>query len=1074
MSQRRMSPASFDSSIFELQSLEKRVLMSGATPQAVIPATVTPSALLNQTVRTALVGRLPSGGLKNTLAPLVSNASAFDTALLNHMRTKVDARFYFGPNSIDDFASYIVSKNLEGNAEGLADDLLLHKFPEQGDGSTYPVQLPNNIDWDNTSYNSLSEFLPGLNRFAYWRNLSEGHLYTGDGEYMQEIINELSSWSSQNAVPTDATKWSTTGGVGWDLLTASLRAESWVWTYAQVLGSNSWTKEANTLFVSRMYDLGDFLYKNRSIGGSGYELTSNRSLFHAKGLLLTSQVFSDFATAGTWETAARGQMIDALNTQIYEDGSHFEQSPGYASNVISDLLESRYLDEINNDGAQWPAATEERISDALEAYRQELMPDGTLPAVGDTLRNTAGSIFFKAKTTYGTADPGDPLMARPRTRDVWLFGEEKVDPFMGLPAQPSLGARGKTFALADSGNYIFRSGNDTDARQFIFDAGPTGGGAHGHLDLLNFELYGYGRPLISDPGEYIYGQSSGRSYVVSTPSHNTISVGGKSHAYLEGAGNPSIIVDDYDVDGSHAQITVHHFGYEYVSGSPVLTRSIWYDLDGTMVIVDWAEGNTAQTITQAFNLQTEGDTTNVSAVQGDQSIKTRYASGGNVRIAPVYTPAGQTATRSLKFVTNDSSGGDYMDDAYRYTVSQTGTFVAFVTLVTAYDGLTVPDTTAAVISGTPAAGQAIQVELTENGTPETLTFTPPALTRPVNPNANIDLGGANDMAYDSSGRLHVVFHDRLEKSLKYTVRDTNGKWSIVQTIDNAENSGGGHLSLALDSKGLPGVAYFDGSSGDLKYAKFRDNAWVIEKVDTSGSVGLNPSLIFSRKDGPMISYYHKTKGDLRLAVSGGGGWIISTIDYTGNVGRWTKLMLDPNRPDSSKAVILYEDSTNGDYKVAIQGTFGDAESQSNAGYSLYRIDNLAHGGGYTSLAFRDTHATTGNRYQPAAAYYDGATMSLRYAYKDDAGWHASNVVTGQRRGLYNNLFFDTQGKPNIFYWNRNLDSAWRAKGGPGAWTFTSLGKSGRSMRVTQKSTGAIAFSTQEDSQGYLRIEYLGS
>ena len=100
-----------------------------------------------------------------------------------------------------------------------------------------------------------------------------------------------------------------------------------------------------------------------------------------------------------------------------------------------------------------------------------------------------------------------------RERDVFALGINAVKAYVSEPAfQPSLGDRGNSYAMPDSGNYIMRSGNDANARQIIFDAGPKGG-SHGHYDLLSFELSGYGRPLISDPGAYKYDTSADRAYV---------------------------------------------------------------------------------------------------------------------------------------------------------------------------------------------------------------------------------------------------------------------------------------------------------------------------------------------------------------------------------------------------------------------------------------------------------------------------------------------------------------------------------------------------------------------------------
>ena len=136
---------------------------------------------------------------------------------------------------------------------------------------------------------------------------------------------------------------------------------------------------------------------------------------------------------------------------------------------------------------------------------------------------------------------------------------------------------------------------------------------------------------------------------------------------------------------------------------------------------------------------------------------------------------------------------------------------------------------------------------------------------------------------------------------------------------------------------MPGVAYYEGNHGDLKYAKYQDGAWDVVTVDGVQNVGLYPSLVFSRNDGPIISYYHWTKKDLRMAVSQVGGFSITTVDSAGDVGRWSSMVMDPNRTDASKMAIAYEDTSNADSKYAIQG--------STAAFTISVIDDMANAGG---------------------------------------------------------------------------------------------------------------------------------
>jgi hypothetical protein len=1153
---------------FGIQQLENRVLLSVAAPAAssavefvgpiapahlsvreaaepLIPGANTPSQSLNSTVRSTLVNRLNAGTLKTTLAPLTNNAAAFDQALLDYMRANTTSRFFFGPSNIASRVAFIQASGLEGTAVARAADLMLHNFPQQGDAAVYDVHVDDTIDFDKATYSSNAEFLPYLNRFEYWMTLGQAYLYTADTDYVKEIVNELSSFAFQAPTANPAT-WSTTGGVSWDLLSTSLRVEHWLWTYQMVLDSSAWTKEANTLFVSRMWEHGDFMSR-----ATAYEASTNRSLFHAKSEMMLAQLFPEFLGASSWETQGRTRMFAAMDAQLYNDGSHVEQSPNYTGLVIEDVLEAKWLDELNGDVATWPAAYSTKLNNAIESYRQMLSPDASQPAIGDTYRNVSVTMFTKGaliqnlitvKTSavndpaaatypgppytqtalkvddasqfavgdqihlqdrtevmlvtgvnlgtntltvqrgYGTEtrhwtdnqviyNLGNKTVARARVRDVYLFDAATMEPFIDIPATPPLGERGKIKALTDSGNYIARShGNDRNANQLIFDAGPTGG-VHGHFDLLNFELFGGGRPLISDPGAYLYTPGADRDYVVSTRAHNTVSIlgaGGASHAALEGANNPGIVIDQYTATTSSMHITAHHHAYQKLAGRPVIGRSMYYDLDGTMVIVDWAESNASHTFQQSFNLQTEGTPANVSGVEpGENWFKTKYASGRNVKVQPL-DRAGQTVARGgLTFVTNDSTGNvaPYKDEAYRFTVSQTGTFVYFVTLITAYDGLAVPDTTATLLTTNAGPGDTIQVQLTKGGVPQTINFVAPQVDRPA-PNLGQGSGGPNDIAYDSAGRLHVAFYDRADKVLKYAVQETSGLWSIIETIDNSHMAGE-YISLALDSTGLPGVAYYDGNNGDLKYAKYTNGSWEKVTIDSVQNVGMYPSLVFSRGNGPIISYYHRTKMDLRMAVSQVGGFSITTVDSAGDVGRWTSMVMDPNRTDASKMAIAYEDTSNGDTKYAMQG--------STAAFAIAVVDNMINAGGYNSLAFLDSGVVGTKRYRASISYYDAGDTALRYAYHDgNVTWASQRIAFTGNQGLYTQLVYDNDGRANIFYFDRSLLKAKRAKKVGASWQGTTLVTGGREMSVAKKANGALAYTTLDESLPRLDVQYLGS
>ena len=164
---------------FEIQPLEGRVFLSAALPTggpaepisgpvaplqvtlaedppSLIPGANTPSQSLSQSVRQTLVNRLNAGTLKTTLTPLVSSAAAFDQALLDYTRANTTGRFFFGPANASDLAArlaFIAASSLQNSAVANADNILLHRFPQQS-GAAYDVQVSDTIDFDNTSYST--------------------------------------------------------------------------------------------------------------------------------------------------------------------------------------------------------------------------------------------------------------------------------------------------------------------------------------------------------------------------------------------------------------------------------------------------------------------------------------------------------------------------------------------------------------------------------------------------------------------------------------------------------------------------------------------------------------------------------------------------------------------------------------------------------------------------------------------------------------------------------------------------------------------------------------------------------
>jgi hypothetical protein len=1050
---------------FEFQPLESRVFLSGSIPSAAdqpidpsaaVSATIdklAPADLLTKAVRQNLLNHWSGENRASLQAKLNANQlGAFDAALLEYMRERPGQTFVFRQSDVAGIVNFINGNLSTDFTVGHADDLVAHRFPEQGNSDAYEIQLPaGDINWSRQPPQTTNpEFLQGLNRQEFWLDLAQAYRFTRNAKYINELIAQLTSWSQQNPGVANPASWSP-DSKQWNLLDTSVRAQTWVWTHQIVLSASGWTPAANTLLLAKMWEHGDYLRRIQP-----YALSGNRALVHARGLLLIAQTMYEFNESPGWETYGRKLLFDAMDANFHPDGGHVEQSPNYAVNGINDLLEAYYLDRNKGDAPKWPAERVRRLTNVMETHVQLLSPDGAMAALSDTYRSTSAQMLTKARIILG-ANRWPPAL--PRLRDAWMFGADAMDDYIQYDVSPQLGDRGKSFGLPDSGYYVMRSGSSSSARQYTFDAGPTGGIHHGHFDLLNFELFGYGKPLIADPGVYKYDTSDNRKYVVSTTAHNTLNIDGVNQSAAEGIDNPGIIVDQWTTAPDHAQVAAHHFAYSGLAGSPVVGRNIWYDYGDVALIVDWAEASSTHNYTISFNLP--GGPDDVGGVQPDGSITTKYDSG-NVRIAPLLR-TGQTAARGPQRFISHQPPPFESNPAYRYTVATRGTSTVFATLVHTYAGRNAPTNVGAEwVTTNPQPGQPVVLRLTRNGVSQDITFAAPV----QRPSAYLGSrsGGENDLAFDAAGNLHLAYFDRVTRNLKYTVRDPRGVWSTVQTIDPTIDAGE-YVSLALDSKGVPSVAYYEGNHGDLKYARLvQNNVWDVRWVDWTGQVGLYPSLTFSRTNDPIISYYHRTRRDLRLAVAVGDSWRVETVDSAGDAGRFSSIALDPNYPNASDVVIAYEHTSSGTFKYA---------AQFRGGWKGMTIDaDTTDGGGYTSLAFTSARDTAG-AFRATVSYYDAAATSLKFAAYDGRTWATSTVVSAGNVGLYSNLVYDLANRANVFYYNRSANRAYRATLTPGAgWSTTFLGVGGREISVTRHPKGALAYSTLDERGPLLEVAVL--
>jgi hypothetical protein len=127
-------------------------------------------------------------------------------------------------------------------------------------------------------------------------------------------------------------------------------------------------------------------------------------------------------------------------------------------------------------------------------------------------------------------------------------------------------------------------------------------------------------------------------------------------------------------------------------------------------------------------------------------------------------------------------------------------------------------------------------------------------------------GKPSSLRLDSAGRPRIAFNGPPGSSARYAFKD-DGRW-IVETIDAQGLVRGRrpYVCLALDTAGVPHVAYVAYQNGGLKYAtRSNDGSWAIEVIDVGANVGDYCSMQIDRDNVAHISYLDLGRGVLKYA-----------------------------------------------------------------------------------------------------------------------------------------------------------------------------------------------------------------
>jgi len=370
-----------------------------------------------------------------------------------------------------------------------------------------------------------------LNRHQHLVLLAQAYRFTGRKEFLQEISVQLESWLSANPYQR---------GMNWaSALEVAFRALSWTWLYH--FAGEALDLDLRSQLLTGLYRHGLHLEHNLSIYFSpNTHLLGEAVALHALGVL-----FPTFPGAKRWARKAIDIVRKQMQSQVRDDGSHFEQSSYYHIYALDLFLFHAAL-------AQTMPEYRARLRRMAEYLRGLMGPRGALSLIGD---DDGGRVFhpYGPRDRFGRAtlatcavmfDHPEWLQdsANLHEQAVWWLGEK------ALAAQPGAPEAFRSQLFPQAGMAVMRAGD----LRVLMNAGPFGfgGAGHSHADKLSILVDLGEEEILVDAGTYTYvSDPKWRNWFRSTAAHNTVRVDGRDQAAPAGpfrwASKPEVIIADW-------------------------------------------------------------------------------------------------------------------------------------------------------------------------------------------------------------------------------------------------------------------------------------------------------------------------------------------------------------------------------------------------------------------------------------------------------------------------------------------------------------------------------------------------
>ena len=321
---------------------------------------------------------------------------------------------------------------------------------------------------------------------------------------------------------------------------------------------------------------------------SRFSSANNHLVAEAMGEFLIGLSLPEAPSSRAAVRDARSILEKEASLQLLSDGWGAEQSPSYAAFTVEMLALASFAARAA--GAPLGPPVMDRLVAYANAMAWLVEEDGAAPAIGD---DDEGRVLTLAHTrehahVASVAAAVAGLVGREATFGSPPAPPELRDAVFNSPQRRGEPPQGRC-VLREGGVTIVREQRCGRSVQVVVDHGPLGYlsiAAHGHADAGQVLLSLEGRPVLVDPGTYLYHSGADwRSAFRGTRAHNVLSLDDLDQSVISGAFNWSHKAGAWlqdEEEGRNWSLTVGHDGYRKRLGVDVL-RTVRAGEEGLLV-----------------------------------------------------------------------------------------------------------------------------------------------------------------------------------------------------------------------------------------------------------------------------------------------------------------------------------------------------------------------------------------------------------------------------------------------------------------------------------------------------------